>query len=119
MSTIFTKIESYRSTVTILTQATNIRDLDLCTFVDRTSHPGWRPVLEAVCQMKLIKFTFYAAPSDNDELCRILSTQPTLEEIVLDGNALNLGQLDATALPKLKRLTAGLVDVVALAPGRA
>ncbi|KAG8985573.1 hypothetical protein FRB90_004620, partial [Tulasnella sp. 427] len=82
--------ENYRNTAAVLTQANNIRDLYLGTSIDWESDPDLKPVLKAVCQMELVKFTYCASPSDNNQLCRILAAQPTLEELVIYGNGLKM-----------------------------
>ncbi|KAG9026008.1 hypothetical protein FS837_004754 [Tulasnella sp. UAMH 9824] len=106
--------ETFRRAVTIFTKAVNIIDLQLLHCSEWESEPLFDPIKNAVAKMSLRRLTV----SYCSHLPQILRDQPELEELQIGYGYCPLEQLEETDAPKLRSLSAELLEAADLVPGR-
>ncbi|KAG8943540.1 hypothetical protein FRC04_002828 [Tulasnella sp. 424] len=110
-----------RIMATIFTQAINIRDLQFTDMTDWHEGPcdTWREIATAVSRMCLNRFSVERYFFEGDVL-PILRRQTELTELELSyyTPGLEESDLEGTDFPKLKELTATLVQAAKIVPGR-
>lgn len=107
--------ESFKRTVAVFTNATNIVDLHLTDRYQWDFDPQFEPIKQAIAKMPLRRLSMW---SSND-LHTVIRDQPELEELrLLQRSHRMAGTVDKPDVPKLRSLSADLHHAASLVPGR-
>ncbi|KAG8962124.1 hypothetical protein FRC00_010310 [Tulasnella sp. 408] len=107
--------ESFKRTVAIFSNATNIADLHLTDRYRWDFDPQFEPIKQAIAKMSLRRLSMWSC----NDLHSVICDQPELEELQLVQRSFHMsGTVDKPDVPKLRSLSADLHHAASLVPGR-